>query len=145
MIDFLQNNKDDRTMLAHLRRGLGKRSGHPDMYPYVVPFLPEQKYLFEPYFQLASWVGMHPMFSDKPLTMGSVFRQFPENDSRDKRFKALLDSQGEQFYYHLRQAIALAKAHEKPVNYRRLLKDMLYWSRPEKFVQLQWAKDFWAD
>lgn len=144
-ITFLFERKDNRAMLAHLRRGLGERMGHPDMYPYVVPFLPEQKNLFEAYFQLASWVGMHPMFSDKPVTMGSVFRQLPENDSRDKRFKALLDAQGEQFYYHQRQAISLAKAHDVAVNYHHLLKDMLNWSHPERFVQLQWARDFWAD
>ncbi|MCP4668868.1 MAG: type I-E CRISPR-associated protein Cse2/CasB [Deltaproteobacteria bacterium] len=146
---FLEELKTDRAALAKLRRGLGKTSRNVeipvDMFPYVVPFLPKKREMQQIYFLIASLFGFHwETTDDSNWTMGKVFRRLPENDTREKRFKALLSAEGEALHYHLRQAISLAKSKEVPINYGLLLRHLYGWSHPDRWVQLRWAKDFWV-
>lgn len=145
LIDYLYEHKENRAMLANLRRCLGKLNGDIAAYPYVVPFLPKQKFSDQIYFNVAGLFGLYPEFTHQELTIGKAFTKLSDTDSRNKRFKALLDAEGAAFYYHLRQAVSLLKSHEIKINFQLLLRDMLYWDHPERFVQLQWARDFWGE
>lgn len=147
-IVFLETLRKDRGALAKLKRGLGKTLGDVEMYSYVVPFLPtEYTTKHHLYFLIASLFGMHP---DAPgvrnQSMGAVFPQLgkPDSDSLQKRFKALLNAEEEDLHYHLRQAVSLAKSKRVPIDYHRLFKDLHGWTHPDKYVQLEWAKDYWT-
>lgn len=64
-------------------------------------------------------------------------------DSLDQRFVALLDSDREDIAVPLRgfiQRIASAEARI-PVDYTRLLNDLLYWDGDK--TKRQWARDYW--
>jgi len=149
-IDFIKHlveRKNDRAMLASLRRCLGKTQGDVKAYPYVVPFLPKEEYKQASYFLLAGLFGLHPEHTNKEYwSIGKAFRLLTKTDSRDRRFKALLDAEDEQFAYHLQQAVSLLKSKEMiKINYYQLFKDIQGWNHLKKYVQLKWAKDFWAE
>ena len=146
-IDYLVERKNDRAMLASLRRCIGKTQGDVRSYPYIVRFLPKEKYKSASYFLLAGLFGLHPEHTSKQYwTIGRAFRLLTKTDSRDKRFKTLLDAEGKQFAYHLQQAVSLLKSKDLiKINYYQLFKDIQGWTHSEKYVQLQWAKDFWAE
>jgi CRISPR system Cascade subunit CasB len=145
-LERLHQDKD-RAALAKLRRGLGKRMGSPEMYPYVVPFLPENERAREHHFLVASLFAMHPDPAPPGQSMGAVFRAIrreTESESIEKRFVNLLSADGEDVGKYLRQAISLARSKGVAINYHRLLYDLRFWDHPDRFVQLQWAKDYWG-
>mgnify|MGYP001178292856 CR=1 FL=1 len=146
---------EDRGALAALRRGLGKRPGEAaEMFPYVVPYLPEDRWAQDWFFVVASLFAVHPLSwqaegNTRDTNFGASFRRLreakgqEEGDSLENRFVALLDSRGEDLPHHLRRAIGLMKGEEIPVNWYRLLIDLTYWDHPDRFVQRQWAEQFW--
>jgi CRISPR system Cascade subunit CasB len=145
LVSHLETLQKNRGALAKLRRGLGSTYGDVEMYPYVVSFLPKEKYLHGFYFLVASLFGMHSETgAGDNESIGAVFSKFSQNDSVEKRFKALINADEKDLSYHLRQAVSLARSKNIPVNYHRLLQDLLNWSHPDHFVQLQWARDFWG-
>lgn len=140
-------DRKDRATLAKLRRGLGKRMGRPEMYPYVVPFLPPNEWQHENYFLIASLFAFHPDPAPRGGTMGTVFRHIgegQESESLEKRFIHLLSADPEDVGESLRHAISLAKNKRVAVDYHQLLFDLNSWGHPDRFVQLRWAKDFWG-
>ncbi len=148
-ISRLEKLRDDRNLaaLAKLRRGLGKRMGSPEMYPYVVPFLPEQERERQHYFLVASLFAMHPDASPRGRSMGAVFRAIrgeSESESVEKRFVHLLSADAEDMGNDLRQGVSLARSKGVAIDYHRLLYDLRYWEHRDRFVQLQWARDFWG-
>lgn len=146
-IDYLEKLRDrkDNGALAKLRRGLGKETGDVEMYPYVMPFLPKNGFGGETYFLVASLFALHPdPPSSRGISMGTVFKKIGDNDSIEKRFKSLLDTHEDNLGYHLRQAISLAKSKNVTVDYHQLFRDLKNWTHPDRFVQLNWGRDFWA-
>ncbi len=139
--------KDDRAALAKLRRGLGKRMGTPEMYPYVVPFLSEDRRDQERLFLIASLFAMHPEAGPRGRSMGGVFRAIQQqggSESIEKRFVSLLSTDSEDLGKSLRHAVSLAKSKGGAIDYHRLLNDLRYWDHRDRFVQLQWARDYWS-
>ena len=65
------------------------------------------------------------------------------SESLEKRFVALLNCHGDDLPNHLRQAVSLLKAKDVAVNWHQLLRDVLYWDHEARFVQQQWAREFW--
>jgi CRISPR system Cascade subunit CasB len=121
--------------------------GSPEMYRYVVPFLPEKERTGEHYFLVASLFAMHPDAAPRGRTMGAVFRAIrgePESESIEKRFVHLLSADAEDVGDYLRQGVSLARSKGVPVDYHRLLNDLRYWAHRDRFVQLQWARDYWG-
>ena len=144
-IEYFIVRRKDRAMLANLRRCIGKTLGDVRAYPYIVPFLPKEKYKHASYFLLAGLFALHPEHTSKEYwTIGKAFCLLPKTDSREKRFKALLDAEGEQLANHLQQAVSLLKSKEIKINYHQLFKDIQGWTHSKKYVQFQWAKDFWT-
>jgi CRISPR system Cascade subunit CasB len=72
-------------------------------------------------------------------------RQSRASESIDRRFQALLDSNSENLPFRLRQAVRLAAASDQSIDWRRLLNDLLNWDHPDRYVQLQWARDYFTD
>jgi CRISPR system Cascade subunit CasB len=138
----------DRAGLARLRRGLGKRMGTPEMFPYVVPYLPERPREQEHYFVVAALFAMHPAESPRGMSLGGAFRRIWEESERsesiEKRFMNLLSRDVDDIGAHLRHVVSLARSRNVPIDYHRLLYDLKYWDHPDRGVQLAWARDFWG-
>lgn len=139
-----------RAALAKLRRGLGQPPGTTqEMFPYVVPFLPNDTMRGDTYFLIAALFAYHP---DPGGTgnMGSHFANAREQESDstaiERRFTALLAAHGEDLPYHLRQAIGFLRSRQTPVpvNWHKLFSDILNWSHPSGYVQKEWARAFWG-
>jgi len=147
-ISYLEKLRDakDRAALARLRRGLGKKMGTPEMFPYVVPFLPKGRQQQERYFLIAALFAMHPEPAPAGVTMGSVFnRMWGGQKSMERRFANLLSADSEDIGDNLRRAVSLAKSKGQSVDYHQLLYDLSYWDHPDRFIQLAWARDFWRN
>jgi len=149
-IASLENLRDskDRAALARLRRGLGKEMGVPEMYRYIYPFLHERRQ--ERYcFLVASLFGLHSDRAKRGVSFGAVFREiwkkFKESESIEKRFTNLLSADPAELGEHLRHAVSLAKSKGVPVDYYRLFFHIKMWDHPDRFVQRDWARDFWGN
>jgi CRISPR system Cascade subunit CasB len=76
--------------------------------------------------------------------MGTAFATVKgPSESLEKRFVALLNCHRDDLPNHLRQAVSLLKSEDVSINWRRLLKDILSWDHETRFVQQQWAREFW--
>lgn len=142
-----------RAALAALRRGLGKQVGEaPEMYPYVVPALPDVDEQQERTFYLvAALFGLHPR--DVPTDDGrgvnlgaSLSRLAGESESGgvERRFVALLNASRPDLPEHLRHAVSLLKSKDRPLDWVQLLRDVRDWEHPERPVQRAWARSYWA-
>ncbi|NOX55011.1 MAG: type I-E CRISPR-associated protein Cse2/CasB [Planctomycetes bacterium] len=138
----------DRATLAKLRRGLGKPVGHAaerDIWVFanLGDVGPEKE---EAAALVASLFALHPKSGQGGL--GDAFRQLhkqrQESPSIEKRFAVLLDAEREDLPHRLRQAISLLKADEIPLDWKRLLKDLIHWEREDRRVQRYWARQFWS-
>lgn len=139
--------ENDRAALAKLRRGLGKKGGTPEMYRYVVPYLPRETKpsVIERYFLIASLFASHPEPAHRSASIGKSFRTMKqESPSVEKRFETLLSANIEDIGGHLRQAVSLAKSKNVPIDFHRLFEDLGKWHYSDRRVQRQWALDFWG-
>jgi CRISPR system Cascade subunit CasB len=141
--------------LAALRRGLGKSPGEAaEMFPYVVPYIPDYlpPYRQDDYFLVASLFAAHQVIwrhtgdRREPTNLGASFRWLHaafESGSIEKRFVALLNAEHSDLPEHLRHGISLLKAHEIPVDWERLLRDLAWWDSERRSVQRAWANAYW--
>src|SRR6185312_2649609 len=67
-----------------------------------------------------------------------------EKRQREKRFIDLLDTDADELPYKLRQAITLIARDNVGLDWVLLIKDLGRWTRPERWVQKEWARGFWA-
>jgi len=99
----------------------------------------------EDYFLLAT---LYPLAeAGGPDDLGSSLRHArTERNARglDRRVEILLDADTAQLRFRLRQAIAFLQSNRVPVNWTRLLEDLLYWTHPDRFVQRRWARSYFA-
>jgi CRISPR system Cascade subunit CasB len=142
-LEALQD-REERGALAALRRGAGSPPGTvPDMYPHILPWVPRHRWLEDSAYVTGSLFALHPQprgFGN----MGKAFSMVPkQSDSLEKRFVALLNSHRDDLPHYLRQAVSLLKSSEIPVDWRQLLHDILHWEHESRFVQQQWAREFW--
>ena len=142
-LERLRDEKN-RAALARLRRGLGKRMGTPEMFPYVVPYLPDSGRGQERFFLMASLFALHPAESSRGVSIGTALKQMERSESIEKRFTNLLAADPADIGGYLRHVVSLAKSQKIPIDYHRLFYDLLYWDHPDRFVQLAWARDFWG-
>ncbi len=147
--------------LAALRRGLGKEPGTvPEMYPYVVRFLPDTSWPRQemPYYLVASLFAWHQQDWPEPGAPGlggslarlrlkqAEERHTPlePGDSVERRFVALLNSSRDDLPDHLRQVIGLLRSADIPINWLTLLQDIQGWESASRRVQRRWAREFWG-
>jgi CRISPR system Cascade subunit CasB len=149
---------DARAALAALRRGLGKEPGEAaEAARYVFPWLrrdalPQQ---VDAYFQVAALFATHQLpwhrgENDRTLNLGGSFRRLAgpagsdEDAGAERRFVALLNAHPDELDRHLRHAVSLLKAHEVPIDWAQLLRDVQEWTYEGRPVQLDWARAFWG-
>lgn len=75
-------------------------------------------------------------------------RQLPRADEipgMERRILAMLDADFGQLDVHLRHAVGLLRTAERPipVDWERLVRDLIYWDHREHFIQRRWASDWW--
>jgi CRISPR system Cascade subunit CasB len=147
-ISYLESRKDDRAMLAALRRGLGAEPGDPEtaaMLPHVVPWI-NKWYEEADIFMIASLFALHPA-SRASDNMGHHIRALDpklENDATERRFVQLLRMRRDTLEPRLRQQISILKSKDIPINWHQLMRDIGKWDHPKRFIQRHWARAFWG-
>lgn len=144
----------DRAGLAALRRSLGRRPGEiPEACRYVDPLLPRwaRGDAEEAFYLVAGLFGWHP--EHRPgKDLGGSFAELAaaqraagiEPAGLERRFVALLDAHRDDLAEHLRHAVGLLRTNGVPLDYARLLSDVLRWEHPDRFVRRRWARSFWS-
>ncbi len=155
-VTYLENVRDEtdpgrsRSILATLRRGIGKEPGEDaNLMRYIVPYLPAeaQPWVDRPYYLVAPLFALHPEAGGTG-DMGEHFAMIrqgkPSEDAVERRFTALLSTHEDDLAYHLRQAVSLCKANHIPIQWHQLFRDIQGWGHPNRWVQRNWAKSFWG-
>lgn len=150
----------NRASLAELRRGLGRSPGEaPGAYREVLALLDdaEASTQFEDAcFRVATLYALYPENSGTPRpvahghrrNLGGSLRLLVGKDERklgaERRVIALLNCHKDDLDEHLRHAVSLLRADEKPIDWRQLLSDLRGWSDEDRHVQRAWARAFWG-
>jgi len=149
-VNYLEGRREDRGMLAALRRGLGRPPGTAtEMYRYVVPWLSADAPPWQEnaYYVIAALFAYHPAAGGHG-NMGGHFararQQSGDDTALERRFTALLAAHPDDLDFYLRQAISFLKSKEIPVDWNQLLRDVFQWGHPDRYVQQQWARAFWG-
>ncbi|MCE7935135.1 MAG: type I-E CRISPR-associated protein Cse2/CasB [Chlorobi bacterium CHB2] len=140
---------EDRASLAKLRRAVANPGIDFNVFAIIGRSLPTdlKPHQIDVYLLVACLFALH----DKEGGEGSIgtaaqlLHNSLENgqDSLDMRFAALLNCSWEDLSHHLRHLVSHLKFHEIPINYSRLLADLLNWDRDDRRVQRQWASNYW--
>jgi len=160
---FVREN--NRGALAALRRGLGKQPGTArEMDSYVLPGLSSDVtgkqedvyYLIGALF--AYWYqGRDDIVKNRPANLGDSMRllvnyETVKGDNKEdvekrieKRLVSLLNCHRDDLPEHLRYIIGLLKSKDIPVDWERLLSDILSWQYEDRSVQRRWARYFWRN
>ncbi len=147
--------RDDRAALAVLRRAAAADPGAlSDAFPHVLPWVPERARHSrgeDSYFLVASLFAIHPEHGGGGNFGASMWRIATDGSdepspSADLRFRRILEAAREDLAAPLRQAVRLAASRSVPVpvDYHRLLSDLLWWDHPERTVQRAWARAYWT-
>lgn len=149
---------DDRAALAVLRRNagrnLGKARGALGLFYRLLPM--RLGHREEIYFLVAT---LFP-WNDNPPPEGNLghsmalLRAKTDSDALDRRMTILLDADFEyepsgalrpgELGFRLRQTVKLLSGHDIGINWRQLLADLLNWSHPDRWVQKQWAREYFG-
>lgn len=153
-IQFSEEHRDDRAMMASLRRGLAQPKC-AEVSRIVQRFLSDDSppWQEDAYYSIAPLFGLHHESIDHSDygNMGSHFRDLCEDPSDppsnvERRFMRLLASDANELDDELRQAVSLLKSKDVAVNWQQLLADVLAWKHTEDRrdkVRLQWSRAFW--
>lgn len=140
-----QPDAADRAALARLRQGLGKSATETLarlgwLFAAVPDWATDRAVLVAGLFATNSAAG-------DSGTLGKALRRYRDatgaEESADKRFAYLVDSDAEDLPDRLRQVVKLLKAKDIPIDYRRLLEDLLAWNWESRKVQWDWSRDYW--
>ena len=138
---------EGRGALADLRSGLGREPGEmARVHRHVVLYLPVKRYDDRWYYVTATLFGAFPKHR-KGYSLGAAFHSLRQkSDSMEARFVALLNAHPDDLDDHLRHIIRLLESakHPEPLDWFRLLDDLLQWDHPEGHVKLKWARDFYT-
>jgi CRISPR system Cascade subunit CasB len=146
----------NRATLAQLRRGRGKAFGQePRRDGWVLSQLRRLgRANFTDEWEVNRCCLVASLFAEHSAsrgygTLGAAFRRMANQpgaseESIERRFHALLDSDREDLPERLRYAVSLLKSKEVAVNWAQLLADVTNWGWPSRSVQKAWSRDFWA-
>lgn len=133
---------------AALKRSLAFEPGtYPAAMPYVEPFVQHQGdegWRRNAYYLVA---GLYALKDGEHGAGRSLARALYEarkqrdSESIEKRFLALLDADRDQIAYRLRQAVLLV---EGKLDFGQLLDHLISWFHPDRWVQAQWAREFYG-
>ena len=161
-VDYLYSlaEGDRRGAMADLRRGLGEPPGSsPSTFPYVAPFIKDSDrdtwrekahYLVAclfAYYQAGGAEGVRARVygGNFGAHLRQAVQQGVEEKSLQPRVMALLEAHRDDLPVLLRHMVSFLKSKSVPLNWDQLLRDLLYWNAPSRFVQKQWADSFWGN
>jgi CRISPR system Cascade subunit CasB len=102
----------------------------------------------ETYFLIATLHGFNPrqgFQGNLARTLASVAGDSAANrDGIDRRVAILLDSHRGELPFRLRQAVRFIASYERPIDWPRLLHDLLRWDHPGRIVQKSWARSYFG-
>jgi len=138
----------NRAVLAHLRRGLGSdptyalsRAGW--LFAGINPGKDEDAAILTA--GLFAWAkGKCPQ--TKSWSVGRAFSQIKgagDNRSVERRFIDLLDTDQADLDVKLRQIISLLARDSIGLDWGLLCRHLRSWAHDDRWVQKQWARDFW--
>jgi CRISPR type I-E-associated protein CasB/Cse2 len=93
--------------------------------------------------------GLFATYPDAPPggSLGNAFRAMmgvrESSESLRQRFAALLDSELEDLAHPLFTTLTLLRSRRQPLDWERLLRDLLGWDHPDRYVQERLARDCW--
>ncbi len=147
---------EDRASLALLRRSLVDYGRDFSAYTVLGDVLPEkssEEDRVETYLLVAGLFAMHQNSCNDDTSFGGSLRLLGDElgdvgeKSLDLLVGALLNADREDLPVRLRHIVArLASGQKKPVpvDYGRLLDDLLRWESVSRTVQRRWAHDYWV-
>ena len=139
----------DRAAMATLRRALsGEERDTLPAYRYVgwyLPYYPKER---ERCILVAALFADH-QGSTLEGTLGRHLADLVHADDKkqaavERRFAQLLTAHPDDLSTHLRQVVSLLKTAGIPINWQRLLQDVLYWEQDGEKIRQKWAYDFWG-
>ncbi len=140
----------DRGALATLRRSLAFDPGTwPAAFRYVEPFLAQEEAMTDrrrAAYLVAGLFAMHPLHTEG-VSLGRAFATLAHkriSTSIESRFLALLSADETELPNRLRQAVSLLKVDAVALDWSRLRKNLGNWNAPTRFVQQDWARDYYA-
>jgi CRISPR system Cascade subunit CasB len=150
----------DRANLSSLRKSLGRAEGAQLLaYPVIGSFLPSKQRAWDEakFILIAGLFASHIDLENPKLSFkgdfGASFKNFQKAcaaespgayDGIDKRFSHLLESEAEDLPIRLRHAVSLLKSKSIDIDWPQLLKDLIGWGNPDRYVQKQWARSYWT-
>lgn len=122
--------------LAESRRVSGLFLNH--LRPHDLP-----RYQEWAYFLVATLYPLNPESGSGSL--GTALRQARgESDSLDRRVEILLDADEAHLPYRLRQMVKFLYSKRVSINWPLFLKHLLAWNSEKRWVQRQWAEDYFV-
>jgi CRISPR system Cascade subunit CasB len=142
---------ENRAAMAALRRALsGEARDVLPAYRHIGRLLPADERERDRCILIAALFADHPRStSDSKSNMGRHLAELYQVDpgrrqSVERRFAMLLASHPDDLALHLRHAVGLLKSAQVPINWARLLSDVLWWEKGRGKVQRRWAYAFWG-
>ncbi|MDI5982162.1 type I-E CRISPR-associated protein Cse2/CasB [Amycolatopsis magusensis] len=143
---------ESRRTLARLRRSLTGPRQEADAYKFVFQHEPPES-------EQDAWILIAGLFSLHPQSRGQGARHSTlggsmgalaalRGTSASRRFEQLLALDRSALPHHLRQTIRLLATHDIPVDFARLLDDVIiltgsrYTDEQARAVRLRWARDY---
>lgn len=142
-------SETDTRVVATLRRALGEEPGaYPPAFPFVEPFTGSQGERARRLVYLAAglWALAQRRESGAPVPLVDAVRRCAhgrDSSSIEKRFVALLESDGDELAWRLRHVVQLVASDGIAIDWPGLLKDLLAWDAPSRAVQSRWARAYW--
>ena len=139
----------NRAAMATLRRALsGEERDTLPVYRYVGWYLPSYPKERERCILVAALFADH-QGSTTEGTLGKHLAALIRADDQkqaavERRFSQLLTAHPDDLPTYLRQAVSLLKTTGIPINWQRLLRDVLYWETDGERIRQKWAYDFWG-
>jgi CRISPR system Cascade subunit CasB len=139
----------DTSVVATLRRSLAEEPGSfAPSFPIVEPFVGHlsERARRTVYLAAGLWALAQRRESGAPVPLVEAVRRCAHgraSGSVEKRFVSLLDAEADELVWRLRHLVQLVASDGIPVDWPGLLKDLLLWNSPDRWVQQRWARTFW--
>ncbi len=132
---------------ARLKRNAGKyleEARNLGLFYHILPYGVPQ-YQEEMYFLVAS---IYPLGESGGVgNFGDSMRRGRDKDNEkgmNRRMEILLDADERQLPFRLRQAVRYLYSKRVPINWEILLRDLLRWNSPKRYIQKDWARAYFA-
>lgn len=137
---------------ARLRRNAGEPlAGSRGVLPLFYGLLPRsivRPRPVEAFFLVATLHSIHPSRGGRGnlgRTMAEVAaRPGANRDGVALRVSILIDSNRDELPFRLRQAVKFISSHDRPIDWPRLLSDILRWDHRGKHTQKDWARSYFG-